>query len=42
MDKRQEIHRLIDLLDEKKLKQFIDLFINSEKEQVKDKNKFAK
>ena len=33
---RQEIHRLIDLLDEKELKQFIDLFINSEKEQVKD------
>lgn len=36
MDKRQEIHRLIDLLDEEKLKQFIDLFINSEEEQVND------
>ena len=36
MDIRQEIHRLIDLLDDEKLKQFIDLFINSEKEQVKD------
>lgn len=36
MDIRQEIHRLIDLLDEKELKQFIDLFINSEKEQVTD------
>ena len=35
MDERQEIHRLIDLLDEEKLKQFIDLFINSEEEQVK-------
>lgn len=36
MDKRQEIHRLIDLLDKEKLKQFIDLFIDSEEEQVKD------
>lgn len=36
MDKRQKIHRLIDLLDEEKLKQFIDLFIDSEEEQVKD------
>ncbi len=36
MDIRQEIHRLIDLLDDEKLKQFIDLFINSEEEQVKD------
>ena len=36
MDIRQEIHRLIDLLDDEKLKQFIDLFINSEEELVKD------
>lgn len=36
MEIRQEIHRLIDLLDEEKLKQFIDLFIVSEEEQVKD------
>lgn len=33
MDKRQEIHRLIDLLNEEQLKQFISLYFEANKEQ---------